>query len=141
MSDDLLSYYNRELAYLRKLGGEFAEQHPGAAGRLRMTRDAVEDPHVSRLLEGVAFLNARIRAKLDDEFPELTEGLIEQLYPHYMSPIPSMAIVQLGAATDLAETKVIAAGTEILTEPVMGERCRFRTTAPTQVIAARIDRA
>src|SRR4051812_44900241 len=102
MADDLLSYYNRELSFLRKLGAQFAVQHPKIAGRLRMSGDAVEDPHVLRLLEGVAFLNARMRAKLDDEFPELTEGLLGQLYPHYLAPIPSMAIVQLGCGADQA---------------------------------------
>jgi type VI secretion system protein ImpG len=128
MVDELLSYYNRELAYLRKLGAEFAEMHPKIAGRLRITGDAVEDPHVSRLLEGVAFLNARIRHKLDDEFPELTDGLLGQLYPHYLAPIPSMAIVQFRAARDLAEGYRVKAGTEIETEPVGGEPCRFRTS-------------
>src|ERR1700688_654163 len=128
MADELLSYYNRELAYLRTLGAESAEAHPKIAGRLRITGDAVEDPHVSRLLEGVAFLNARIRHKLDDEFPELTEGLLSQLYPHYLAPIPSMAIVQFRAQRDLTEGYRMGVGTEIETEPVGGELCRFRTT-------------
>ncbi len=128
MVDELLSYYNRELAYLRKLGAEFAETHPKIAGRLRITGDAVEDPHVSRLLEGVAFLNARIRHKLDDEFPELTDGLLGQLYPHYLAPIPSMAIVQFRPTRDLAEGFKMKAGTELDTESVGGETCRFRTS-------------
>ena len=128
MADDLLSYYNRELAYLRRLGGEFAETHPKIAGRLRMTADAVEDPHVSRLLEGVAFLNARIRQKIDDDFPELTDALLGQLFPHYLAPIPSMTIVQFRAARDLPGSYAVAAGTEFETEAVGGEHCRFRTT-------------
>lgn len=128
MADELLSYYNRELAYLRRLGGEFAEAHPKVAGRLRMTADAVEDPHVSRLLEGVAFLNARIRQKLDDDFPELTDAILGQLYPHYLAPIPSTTIVQFRAARDLQGSYSVASGTEFETEPVAGEQCRFRTT-------------
>jgi type VI secretion system protein ImpG len=128
MAEDLLSYYNRELLYLRKMGAEFAEQHPKVAGRLRMSGDAVEDPHVQRLLEGVAFLNARIRAKIDDEFPELSEGLLGQLYPHYLAPIPSMAIAQLTGPPDQTKPVTIPAGLEIVTEPVAGETCRFRTT-------------
>ena len=50
MADELLPYYNQELVYLTRLGAEFAEQHPASAGRLRMSADTVEDPHVSRLL-------------------------------------------------------------------------------------------
>ncbi|HEX3485405.1 MAG TPA: type VI secretion system baseplate subunit TssF, partial [Micropepsaceae bacterium] len=122
------SYYNRELAYLRRLGAEFAEAHPKIAGRLRLTGDAVEDPHVSRLLEGVAFLNARIRRKLDDEFPELTDALLGQLFPHYLRPIPSMTIVQFRPAADLEGGFQVPAGTEFETEPVGGETSRFRTT-------------
>lgn len=133
MSDDLLSYYNGELEYLRKLGAEFAGLHPKIAARLRMSVDAVEDPHVSRLQEGVAFLNARIRTKLDDEFPELTNGLLEHLYPHYLAPIPSMAIVQFHAAPDNDGVKVVDVGTDILTEALTDGRCRFRTTMPVEV--------
>ena len=141
MADDLLAYYNRELVYLTRLGAEFAERHPAAAGRLRMSTDAVEDPHVSRLLQGVAFLNARIRRKLDDEFPELTDALLGVLYPHYLAPIPSVSMVAFTAARDLTEGRVIPAGSEIDSEPVAGERCRFRTTQAVQVWPLEIESA
>ena len=98
MSDQLVDHYKRELAYLHRMGAEFAKANPKIAGRLRISSDVVEDPHVSRLLDGVAFLNARIRRKLDDEFPELIDGLLGLLYPHYLRPTPSMAIVRLEAA-------------------------------------------
>jgi type VI secretion system protein ImpG len=133
MADELLSYYNQELVYLTRLGAEFAEQHPAAAGRLRMSADTVEDPHVSRLLQGVAFLNARIRRKLDDEFPELTNALLEQLYPHYLAPIPSMSILAFRPERDLAEPRRLSAGLEVTTEAVAGETCCFRTTQDTVV--------
>lgn len=141
MSDDLLAYYNRELSYLRKLGGEFADLHPKVAGRLRMSGDVIEDPHVLRLLEGVAFLNARIRHKLDDEFPELTNGLIGHLYPHYLAPIPSMAIVQFQPDEDLTEALHAPSGTEMLTEPIADERCRFRTTQPVEILPITVEEA
>ena len=128
MAEELLSYYNRELVYLRKLGAEFADLHPKVASRLRISGEAVEDPHVLRLLEGVAFLNARVRRKLDDEFPELTDALLGQLYPHYLAPIPSLAIVQIKPAADLAEVRRVPAHSEIETEPVADEVCVFRTT-------------
>jgi type VI secretion system protein ImpG len=141
MADELLTYYNRELSYLRKLGGEFSELHPKIAARLRLTGDAVEDPHVSRLLEGVAFLNARIRLKLDDEFPELTGGILGQLYPHYLAPIPSMAVIQLRPARDLTESFRFKAGSEVETEPVGGEICRYRTAEDLTLWPVDIDSA
>ena len=36
MESKLLEYYNRELAYLREMGAEFAERYPKVAGRLGM---------------------------------------------------------------------------------------------------------
>lgn len=130
MFDELHAYYNRELAYLRKLAAEFAEQHPKIAGRLRLSGEATDDPHVERLLQGFAFIAARIHRKLDDDFPELTQGLLEVLYPHYLAPIPSMAIVQLTAKQDLASPLEVRSGTQLDAGPVHSESCRFRTAYP-----------
>ncbi len=99
MSDELLQYYNRELAYLRRQGAEFARAYPKVAGRLRISEESVEDPHVSRLLEGLAFLTAQIRQRLDGHFPELTDILMGTLYPDYQAPIPSMTVLQLEPST------------------------------------------
>src|SRR6516162_5981827 len=100
MSDALLPYYNRELDAIRRLAREFADAHPKIAGRLRLSADATDDPHVARLLEGVAFLAARVHHRLDDEFPELTDALLGVLYPHYLAPVPSSAIVQFDLDPD-----------------------------------------
>jgi type VI secretion system protein ImpG len=130
MFDELHPYYNRELDYLRKLAGGFAEQHPKIAGRLRLSGEATDDPHVERLLQGFAFIAARIHRKLDDDFPELTQGLLEVLYPHYLAPIPPMAIVQFTARSDLASPLEVEAGTAIEAGAVGGESCRFQTAYP-----------
>ncbi|MGE4047931.1 MAG: type VI secretion system baseplate subunit TssF [Acetobacteraceae bacterium] len=127
MSDVLLPYYNRELAALRGLAGEFAAAHPKIAGRLRLTPDTVDDPHVARLLEGVAFLAARVHHRLDDEFPELTDALLGVLYPHYLAPVPSCAIAQFQCDPGLDAPLRLPAGIALETEPVRGEACRFRT--------------
>ena len=76
MHDDLLPYYNDELMAVRHLAREFAAQFPKVAGRLMIEGDQVEDPHVERLIEAFAFLTARLRRKLDDEFPEITDALL-----------------------------------------------------------------
>lgn len=130
MSDALLPYYNRELVALQKLAAEFAEAHPKIAGRLRLAADAVDDPHVARLLEGAAFLAARVHHRLDDEFPELTDALLGVLYPHYLAPVPSCAIVQFESQPDLLVGSQIPSGLTLDTEPVRGEACRFRTAYP-----------
>jgi type VI secretion system protein ImpG len=125
---DLFDYYNAELKFLREEGGDFAERYPKVASRLRITADAIEDPHVARLVESIALLNARIRLKLDDDFPELTEALLTVLYPHYLAPIPAMGILQLGMGPESTEPYKVPRHTELESEEVKGERCRFRTT-------------
>lgn len=139
MTDELLPYYNRELTHIRRLAAEFAEANPKIAGRLRLSRDAVEDPHVARLIEAFAFLNARISHKLDDEFPELTDALLGVLYPHYLAPVPSMTIVQFNGQPDLPGVFVVPAGTELDTEPVQGETCRYRTCYPATLWPVAVD--
>src|SRR5271167_995258 len=94
MSDDLFPYYERELQFIRQLSQEFAREYPGAAGRLLLEPNRSADPHVERLIESFALLAGRIHHKLDDEFPELTEALLSVLYPHYLAPVPSMAVVE-----------------------------------------------
>jgi type VI secretion system protein ImpG len=133
MSDELLPYYNRELAYVRKLGAEFAEAYPKIAGRLRLGPDSAEDPHVSRLIEAFAYLNARTRFKLEDDFPEITDALLGVLYPHYLNPVPAMAILQLAldpAQAELTTGYTVPAGAAVETEAIQGEPCRFRTCYP-----------
>ena len=130
MSDALLPYYDRELNAIRRLAADFAAAYPKIAGRLRLSADTVDDPHVARLLEGVAFLAARVHHRLDDEFPELTDALLGVLYPHYLAPVPSAAIVQFVPQPDLALPLHMPAGIAIETEAVHGETCRFRTAWP-----------
>src|SRR5438093_5823800 len=97
MDERLLEHYNNELRHLREMAGEFAREFPKIAGRLALDRDAKEicpDPFVERLLEGFAFLAARVHLKLDAEFPTFTQSILETVYPHYLSPTPSMAVMR-----------------------------------------------
>ena len=94
MDPRLLSYYESELRHLREMGAEFAREFPKIAGRLGMENLEVADPYVERLLEGFAFLAARVQLKVDAEFPRFAQHLLERIYPHYLAPTPSMAIVQ-----------------------------------------------
>jgi type VI secretion system protein ImpG len=133
MSDELLPYYERELTYLRRMGAEFADKYPKIASRLILEEDKCEDPHVERLIEASAFLAARIHRKLDDELPEITDSLLDVLYPHYLAPIPSMSIVQFtleAAQAKLQTGQTIARGSTLSSRPVDGTPCKFRTCYP-----------
>ena len=133
MSDDLLSYYEKELTFLRKAGAEFADKYPKIAGRLLLEEDKCEDPHVERMLEAFAFLAGRIHHKLDDEFPEITESFLSVIYPHYLAPVPSMSIVQFlldAGQAKLQTGQTIPRGSVLSSRPVDGHPCRFRTCYP-----------
>src|ERR1044072_4580827 len=82
------------------MGAEFAAKYPKIAQRLILEPDRCEDPHVERMLEGFAFLAARVHLKIDDEFPEITEALLSILYPHYLPPLPSLSIADLTIDAD-----------------------------------------
>jgi type VI secretion system protein ImpG len=128
--DDLLQYYERELTYLRRMGAEFAERYPKVAGRLLLEPTKCEDPHVERLLEGVAFLAARVHHKLDDDFPELSESLLGVAYPQYIRPIPSMSIVEIQLDPEQGKLMTglrIPRGSMLYSRPVDGVPCKFRS--------------
>ncbi len=112
MDRRLLDLYNRELAHMRVMGAEFAKEFPKIAGRLGGLDEfqPCQDPFVERLLEGFAFLSARVQLKLQAEFPRFTQSLLETIYPHYLAPTPSMCTVKFQPDLDesgLAEGFVI----------------------------------
>jgi type VI secretion system protein ImpG len=128
--DELLEYYERELTYIRQMGGEFAEKYPKVASRLMLEPNRCEDPHVERLIESFAFLAARVHLKIDDEFPEITEALLSVLYPHYIRPIPSSTIVQFHLDPEQGKLTTglpIPRDSMLYSQPVEGYPCKFKT--------------
>ena len=131
MDNLTLHYFDAEMRYLREAGQEFAEAFPDRAAQLNLDKPGARDPYVERLFEGFAFLMGRLREKLDDDLPELTEGLVSLLWPHYLRTIPSLSIVEL--SPDIAQMKrneLIATGFEVLSQPIGPQRtrCRYTTT-------------
>src|SRR6266446_2661794 len=134
MRDELLGYYERELIFLRRMGADFARKYPKIAARLLLDEEKIEDPHVERMIEAFAFLTGRIGLKLDDELPEITEAFLNVLYPHYLAPIPSMAIVRFAPKEGtLTAGFPIPRGTGLYSRPIQGTPCRFRTGYDTTV--------
>lgn len=132
--DDLIQrYYESEMRYLREAGKEFAKIHPDRASQLNLDRVGDRDPYVERLFEGFAFLMGRLRQKIDDDLPELTESLVSLLWPHYLRLIPSLSIVEFTPAyTVLSRQELIPAGLLVQTEAIGPSRthCQYRTTQP-----------
>lgn len=126
-----LKYYDAEMRYLQEAGEEFAKAHPDRAAMLSLDKADARDPYVERLFEGFAFLMGRLREKLDDDMPELTEGLVSLLWPHYLRTIPSMSVVEFKSNWHEMKEKIsIEKGFEVLSRPIgeKGTRCRYTTT-------------
>ena len=124
-------YFQREMAYLRHEGTQFAEHYPKVARRLDFSNVESADPHVERLLQSFAFLTARLQKDVDDLFPRISNALLETLYPQFIAPLPSSTIAKM----DLADVKgkltsrfKVAKGTEFFAHALEGGICRFQTT-------------
>src|SRR5262245_29977500 len=147
MDPSFLRTYNEELQFIRAKGAEFAREFPKIAGRLGLEEFECADPYVERLLEGFAFLAARVHLKLDAEFPRFTQHLLEILYPHYLAPTPSMVVAHM--LPHLAQG-ALAAGINVprstVLRGILGKSeqtaCEYRTAHdvtlyPIQISAAR----
>jgi type VI secretion system protein ImpG len=133
MDPRLLEYYNRELQFMRETGAEFARSYPRVAARLGLDELECADPYVERLLEGFAFLAARVQLKLDARHPQFTQQLMELVYPGFLAPVPAAAVVEIMPdleESSLKEGVLIPRGSSLKTPLGKGERtsCEFRTS-------------
>ena len=148
--EELLPYYERELVYLNTVGRELAHQYPRLASELGLGAEGLEDPHIRRLIQACALLNARTARKLDDDYPEFTEALLGSLYPYFLQGIPSCSIARIGNGSGvqvsgkLERVETVPRGTEMSALHAKGTVCRFRTAgslmlAPVGVARARYE--
>lgn len=142
--ESLLPYYERELTFLRRLSHDFARRYPKVAGQLLLSGETCEDPHIERLIESFAFLSGRIHKKLDDDYPEFTESLLQVLFPHYLRPFPSVSIAQFenpAAFSGEGSFLKIPRKTLLETCAVRGVVCKFRTAYDVEIKPLSVTRA
>ncbi|MEM5331022.1 type VI secretion system baseplate subunit TssF [Paraburkholderia sp. JHI2823] len=138
-----LRYFDAEMRYLREAGREFARDQPDAARRLGM-QYSQEDEQVRAVNEGFALLMARLRYKLDDAMPELTDGMLDNLYEHMARPIPSLAVIECRPLNPTATTTAqIPAGAVVRSAPIGpdGVQCPFRTTQAVDLLPLSVEDA
>lgn len=134
MDTRLLRHYETELAFLREMGAEFAQSYPKIASRLGMDGLEILDPYVERLLEGTAFLTARVQLELELQYPNFTNHLLDVVFPHFLAPTPSMMVAELTPDmenADLAVGYTLPRQTVLRSKPVPGAQkaCQFRTAS------------
>jgi type VI secretion system protein ImpG len=137
---DFLKYYERELTFTREMAAEFARRYPKVAARLLLEPDKCEDPHMERLMEAFAFECARLHMKIDDDFPEIVEPLLNMVFPHFIRPIPAMAVVRFEPET----TTVAPSGYGIQKNAILYSKevgrtdCKFTTVYPVTLWPAEV---
>lgn len=144
MDDALLAYYSQELEYIREKSVDFASQYPKVAGRLGIHQTECADPYVERLLEGFSFLTARLRLRIDSEETEFTRNLLEVLFPSYLAPLPSAAIVQINLNEkegSFDSNYHIPKGEKLRSDVAKGEQtaCEFVTTQSLDLWPIKLD--
>lgn len=133
MDTRLLRHYETELAFLREMGAEFAKAYPKIASRLGMDGLEILDPYVERLLEGTAFLTARVQLELEMQYPAFTHHLLDVVFPHFLAPTPAMMVAEMTPDmedADLATGYTLPRGTTLRSRIVSGAQkaCQFVTS-------------
>ncbi|MYM85177.1 type VI secretion system baseplate subunit TssF [Duganella sp. FT50W] len=143
--EKLLPYYERELSMLRRAGAEFAGRYPKLAGSLQLRGESCADPHVERLIQSSAFLNARVARLLDDGYAHFTEALLGMLYPHLLRPIPSCSIARIDTsgvrANEVSSVSMLPRGAMLKSLGQGAVMCRFRTVYDTVIAPVTIGAA
>ncbi len=138
---ELFPDYERELAAFRVNSVWFSREYPRLASRLDLSSDNRADPHVERLIQSFAFLTARVHKRLDDDFPLITESLLDVLYPHYLRPFPSCSIAHLDLGTSAGQLTAparVARGTQLNARQAKGVTCKFRTAYDVDLLPIKV---
>ena len=127
----LKEFFRAELDFLKRDGQHFSKIYPHLS---RFLSDEIVDPEAERIIESFAFLTARLKEKVQDNLPEITQSMIQLLWPNYLRPLPSCAILKFQPKERAITTKhVVPKGTFVLSKPVDGTACQFQTTMDVSV--------
>lgn len=130
-----LIYYHNEMSFLRHMGKAFSKRYPKIAHRLNFSPGETSDPHLERLLESFAFLTSYLQQDIDNQLPRLSGALLSILYPHLMTPIPPMSIVQFNPSTakPMTACHTVPRHFSLYTSSKSNDICNFRTGYDTEI--------
>lgn len=141
--DRLLTYYQKELAFLKHHGKIFSRRFPKISRRLGLIDGESEDPHVERIIESFAFLTSRIHQRLDDDMPDLTEALLSMIAPQFLRVMPSTCIVSIDPhpeTSGITDKNTISAGVPLFTRHIKDVICQFQTVYPVILLPLSVDK-
>ncbi len=120
-------HYQDELFRLQTIAAEYAKANPSQAGNLV---GSGTDPDVERILEGVAFLTAGLKAELEQDQDQLLHNLLQVAAPELLRPLPSTAMLKFSPRSGLKSEMTLSAGTPVSGLNSNGKRCELRTLLP-----------
>ncbi len=133
MPESLLPWYERELDFLRNRVEHFASEHPTLAKRLGVRRDGIDDPHMLRLVDAFALCNARLSRQLSEESTQISNNLLQVLFPLALQPLPSASLIRIRPSLDQPEVTTVPYGTRLRMHIDEDQYCQFHTTAELQL--------
>ncbi|TMO56953.1 type VI secretion system baseplate subunit TssF [Pseudoalteromonas phenolica] len=136
----LKQYFDAQMRLLMQAGKQFAQLYPEHASLLNLDSVKDRDPHIERLLEGVAYLTANIQKRLDETLPEISSQVLRQLCPILLDYYPSTTVVQFQPALAMQQPECIKKQYEITTDSsVINGECIFTTSVETELLPLAID--
>ncbi len=128
--ESILKYYQDELEFLVESGKAFTKQYPTLAKTLDFSSFSSNDPDTQRLIESIAFLNAKLQKQLDEQAPEISQQILNAIYPQFIAPIPSFTIMNFShIAKPANELRKIEKNTQLVSNrPLNGQHYTFKTT-------------
>ena len=133
MAESLLPWYERELDFLRHRVDNFAKEHPTLSNRLGIRKDSIDDPHVLRLIDSFALCNARLSRQLAEESTQISNNLLQVLFPLALQPLPATSMIRIPSSADQAEVSTVPYGTRFRINIDEQQYCLFHTTADLQL--------
>lgn len=110
---------------------EFARKYPAAAP---MLLEQGGDPDAERILEGTAYLCAKIHERLDQTAPELIQTLLREVFPESVMPVPSMAVMRFALSPGFTEPLLVERGAQLASKPIGGVSCIYSTMRDVTVL-------
>ncbi|MDR0807082.1 MAG: type VI secretion system baseplate subunit TssF [Enterobacteriaceae bacterium] len=114
--------FQDEMTFIKSAIHDFADTNPQLS---QFLIEKGKDPDVERMLDGLAYMTATLKAKLKQDFPNLTQDVIQLLWSNYLRPVPS--ITMINAASLSHRTSTIPKGTQVTTSASDQPACIFQT--------------
>lgn len=132
MNHSQQTYYQAEMQILGEALDYFANQHQDAAARMGVDPRS-RDPQIEMLLNGCAYLQARVKEQIDIGVHHVSEALLRHVASELMMPRPAKTIIEFTSIQQrLVDAEHLPAQIKLSSKPVGDEQSimEFETEQP-----------